>query len=128
MRRTWLNLILKPDCLANPLWIVWYDYMKMCECLMSVEYDVYHSMMYILLYLICENLYEVVDLWWCCWSWCGYAKCQLLMVNLYMLNVNIWYGDYMYWIMLLNSYVQFDSCGVSMYERCFGVDYGDACW
>jgi len=27
---------------------------------MSVEYDVCHSMMYFLLYLYCEKLYEVV--------------------------------------------------------------------
>ena len=46
-----------------------------------------------------------------------------------MLNVNTWYGDCMYWIMLLNSDVQFDddSCGACMCERCFGVDYDDAC-
>jgi len=82
-------------------------------------------MMFIIVWYIfllcfdCKKLYEVVDLWWCCWYWCEYAKCRLLMVNLYMLNINIWYGDCMYWIMLLNSYVQFDdhSCGACMYER-----------
>jgi len=52
---------------------------------MGVEYDVYHSMVYFLIYLNCENLYEVVDLWWCCWSWCDYGNCRLLMVNLNML-------------------------------------------
>jgi len=40
----------------------------------------------------CDKLYEVVDLWWCCWYWCEYAKFWLLTVNLYMLNVNIGYG------------------------------------
>jgi len=31
---------------------------------MSVEYDVYHSMVYFLLYLNCEDLCEVIELLW----------------------------------------------------------------
>jgi len=38
-------MIFKTECFANPLWLVWYDYMNMCEWLIDVEYDVYHSMM-----------------------------------------------------------------------------------
>jgi len=113
-------MIFKTECFANILWIVWYDYMRMWESLLGVEHDVYHRVIYFSLYLDYEKLYEVVDLWWCCWYWCEYAKCRLSMVILYMLNVNIWYGDFMCWIMLLNSYMQFDddSCGACMYQRC----------
>jgi len=32
----------------------------MYEWLLSVEYDVYHNVLYFLLYLNCEKLYEVV--------------------------------------------------------------------
>jgi len=35
----------------------------MYELLIGVEYDVYHSVMYFLLYLDCEKLYEVVELY-----------------------------------------------------------------
>ena len=35
----------------------------MYEWLIGVEYDVYHSVMYFLLYLDCEKLYEVVELY-----------------------------------------------------------------
>ena len=67
----------------------------------------------------CEKLYEVVDLWWC-WYWCEYAKCRLLMVNLYMLNVNIGYGiaciELCCWILICKF--DGDSCGACMYERC----------
>jgi len=31
IRRTWLNLILKLDYLAYILWMVWYDYVEICE-------------------------------------------------------------------------------------------------
>ena len=67
MRRTWLNLIFKPDYLAYLFGIVWYDYMKMCELFLGVEYDDYHNVLYFSPLL--ELLYEVVDLW-CCWYWC----------------------------------------------------------
>ena len=68
--RTLPKMIFKTEYLGNILWIVWYDSMKMCEWLMGVEYDVYHSMVYFLLYLDCEKLYElfncndVVDVYW----------------------------------------------------------------
>ena len=105
-RRSLSKMVFNTEYLANLLRIVWYDYMKMWEWLIGVEHDVYHRVIYFLLYLNYEKLYEVVDLWWCCWYWCEYAKCRLLMVNLYMLNVNIGYGECMYWIMLLISYMQ----------------------
>jgi len=48
--------------------------------LIGVEYDIYHSMMYFLLYLDCEKWYEMLKLygdivgecmyvnwWWYCW-------------------------------------------------------------
>jgi len=59
-RRTLSKVIFKTQYLANLLCIVWYDYTKMYEWLLSVEYDVYHNVLYFLLYLNCEKLYEVV--------------------------------------------------------------------
>jgi len=65
--------------LENLVWIVWFDYMKICEWLLGSEYDVYHKVMYFPLYLDCEKLYvelgeEVdigeciyVNLLRCCW-------------------------------------------------------------
>jgi len=55
-------MIFKTEYLAYLLWIVWYDYMKMREWLIGVEYDVYHSMMYFLPYLDREKLYGIVEL------------------------------------------------------------------
>jgi len=37
--------------------------MEMYEWLLSVEYDVYHNVLYFLLYLDCEKLYEIVELY-----------------------------------------------------------------
>ena len=37
--------------------------MKMYGCLICVEYEVYHSVMYFLLYLDCEKLCEIIDLY-----------------------------------------------------------------
>jgi len=37
--------------------------MKICEWLLGVEYDVYHNVLYFLLYLDCEKLHEVVELY-----------------------------------------------------------------
>ena len=37
--------------------------MKMCEWLLGVEYDVYHNVLDFLLYLDCEKLYGVVELY-----------------------------------------------------------------
>ena len=34
--------------------------MKICEWFLGVEYDVYHNVLYFLLYLNCEKLYEVI--------------------------------------------------------------------
>jgi len=55
-----LKILFKIKYLANLLWIVWYDYMRICEWLLGVEYDVYHNVLYFLLYLNCEKLYEDV--------------------------------------------------------------------
>jgi len=57
------KMIFKVEYFANLLWITLYDCMKMYEWLIGVEYDVYHSVMYFLLYLDCEKLYEVVELY-----------------------------------------------------------------
>jgi len=61
-RRTLSKMIFKAEYLANLFGIVRYDYMKMCEWLIGVKHDVYHSIMYFLLYLDCEKLYGVVEL------------------------------------------------------------------
>jgi len=46
---------IKVDYLINLSWIALYDYMKICEWLLDVEYDVYHKVLYFLLYLDCEK-------------------------------------------------------------------------
>ena len=51
-RRTLSKIIFKIKYLANLLWIVWYDYMKICEWLLGVEYDVY---------LLLVNAYMLID-------------------------------------------------------------------
>ena len=56
-------MIFKAKYFANLLWITLHDYRKMYEWLIGVEYDVYHSMMYFLLYLDCDELYGVVELY-----------------------------------------------------------------
>jgi hypothetical protein len=38
--------------------------MKICEYFQSVEHDVYHSVLYFLLYLNREKVYEVVELYY----------------------------------------------------------------
>jgi len=58
-----LKIIFKAEGFAIRLWIALYDYMKMYEWLVGVEYDVYHSVMYFLPYVDCEKLCEVVDLY-----------------------------------------------------------------
>jgi len=74
------------------LWIVWYEYMKMYEWLMDVEYDVYHSLVYFLLYLDCENSYEIVEsLWWCCWWLYMYMSIYVAGEFSYMLLATIWW-------------------------------------
>jgi len=54
-RRTLSRMIFKAEYFANPLWIDLYDYMKMYEWFIGVEYDVYHSVVYFLPYLIMGN-------------------------------------------------------------------------
>ena len=49
-------MIFKAEYFANILWITLYDYMKTYEWLIGVEYDIYHSVMYFLLYLDCEPI------------------------------------------------------------------------
>ena len=115
-------MIFKTEYLLNLLWIVLHDYMKMYEWLVSVEYD--------------------VIIVWCVFSFTWFVRnwmellvvTMLLMLN--MLNVDCWYwiytclmlifgcGDCMYWIMLLNPYMQFDddNCGVCMYEMCLFLE------
>jgi len=56
-------MIFKAEYFANLLWITLYDYMRMYEWLIGVEYDVYHGVMYFLLYLNCEKSYDVVELY-----------------------------------------------------------------
>jgi len=56
------KMIFKTKYLANLLGIVWYDYMKICEWFLGVEYDVYHSVVYFLPYLECEKSYVVIEL------------------------------------------------------------------
>ena len=78
-RRTLSKMVIKADYFANLSSIALYDWMKICEWLLGGEYDVYHKVMYFLLYLDCEKLYvelcEEVDIgeciyvnWLrCCW-------------------------------------------------------------
>jgi len=78
-RRTLSKMVVKANYFANLSWIALYDWMKICEWLLGGEYDVYHKVMYFLLYLDCEKLYielcEEVDIgeciyvnWLrCCW-------------------------------------------------------------
>ena len=54
-RQTLSKIIFKIKYLKNLLWIVWYDYMKIGEWLLGVEYDVYHNVLYFLLTLIMRN-------------------------------------------------------------------------
>ena len=66
--------------MENLLWIVWYDYMKICEWFLGVEYDVYHSMVYILPYSECAKSYVVIEL-------CG----EVDMVGEYIYVNWLWY-------------------------------------
>jgi len=38
--------------------------MRVCEWLLGVENDVYHKVLYFLVYLDCEKVYEVVELYY----------------------------------------------------------------
>jgi len=87
-------MIFKTKYLANLLWIVWYDYMKISKWLICVENDIYLSMKYFLLYLECEKPYAVDDgkymyVDWLCNCWWIHV-CWLIvkfLVNTYMLNL-----------------------------------------
>ena len=90
-------MIFKTKYLANLLWIVWYDYMKICELLLEVEYDVYHSVVIELcgeVDMVGEYIY--VDwlwyFWWIhiCWL------IVILLVNTYMLIDCDIVGEYIY--------------------------------
>jgi len=52
-------MVFKADYFANLLWIALCDWIKIYEWLLGVEHDVYHEVMYILLYLYCEKLIMV---------------------------------------------------------------------
>jgi len=71
--------------------------MRVCEWLLGVENDVYHKVLYFLLYLDCEKVYEVVELYYIvdvdlyiyitidvevCWKYDedSYLNCELLIV------------------------------------------------
>ena len=71
--------------------------MRVCEWLLGVEDDVYHKVLYFLLYLDSEKMYEVVELYYIvdvnlyiymtidagvCWKYDedSYLNCELLIV------------------------------------------------
>jgi hypothetical protein len=58
-----LKMVLKADFFINLSWLVLYDQMMICERLLGVEYDVYHKVLYLLLYLVYEKVYGIVELY-----------------------------------------------------------------
>ena len=78
--------------MANLLWIVWYDYMNICEWLIGVEYDVYHSVVYFLLTLILRNNMLLLN-----------YMIKSMLVNTYMLSDGDVVGDFIYakWMMMM---------------------------
>jgi hypothetical protein len=62
-RRILLKMVLRADCLINPLCIVGYDCKKMYEWLLGDEYGVCHHVLHFLLYLDCKELYGAVKLY-----------------------------------------------------------------
>jgi hypothetical protein len=82
-RQTWLKMVLKADCLMNPLWIVWYDYMKLIDVYMWQLYVdwivnvvgdcIYVKWWWIVVEYICTKC--LVMVWWivcvniCICSW-----------------------------------------------------------
>jgi len=81
------------------------------------EYNVCHKVLYFLLYLDCEKLYDVVELYdkvdvgkYICVEWLWYSWwihiCYLiviLLVNAYMLSDGDFVGDYIYgkWLIMV---------------------------
>ena len=125
-RQTLSKMIVKADYFANLSWIALYDWMKICEWLLGSEYDVYHKMMYFLLYLDCEKLYvkqgEEVDIgeciyvdwlgccWWIhiCWlncECCWWLHIWHVLVNAYMLNDWWWCGELFVWTYALSRVI-----------------------
>jgi len=89
-RRTLLKFMFKTELLANLLWIVWYDYMKLCEWLMSVEYDVNHSMMYF------SPLLELWEIIWSCWF-----VVMLLILMWMLIKDMIMFWCWLWWCLLI---------------------------
>jgi len=112
-------MIFKTKYLANLLWIVWYDYMKICEWFLGVEYDAYLSVVYFLLTwivrnnmmllnymikLMLVNTYMLIDydmvgeyiyvgwVWYCQWLYI----CRVLVIA-YMINEWWWWGELFVW-------------------------------
>jgi len=95
-------MIFKAEYFANLLWIALYDYMRMYEWLIGVEYDFYHDVMYFLLYLNCEKSYDVVELYRCwrihiCWL------IVILSVTAYISSVDDLVSDCIYakWMVMM---------------------------
>jgi len=78
-------MIFKTKYLANLLWIVWYDYMKITEWLLGVEYDVYLSVVYFLLTWIVRNNMKLLN-----------YMIESMLVNTYMLIDCDIVGEYTY--------------------------------
>jgi len=118
-RRTLSKMVFKTECLENLLWIVWYDYVVICEWLIGIEYDAYHNVLYFLLYLNDEII-------WCCWV----IMVMLLVIIYVYVHISCWWlykfmciyvvGDYICVCayMLLVNFLTCYWCwilGVSMY-------------
>ena len=91
-RRTCQKLCLRPDNFQTFLWIVWHEYMKMCEWLIGVEYDVYYNVLYFSPLLELWEFYEVVELlWWCCW-WLYMFMCIYVVgeFSIHAMVLNCW--------------------------------------
>jgi len=99
------KIIFKTKYLTNLLWIVWYDYMKICEWLLCVGYDVYHSVVYFLLTWIVRNsLILLVNTYM-------FIDCD--MVGEYIYVDWLWYGWWIHicWLIviwLVNTYMLID--------------------
>jgi len=90
-RWTLSKIIFKTKYLANLLWIVWYDYMKICEWFLGVGYDVYHSVVYFLLTWIVRNNMMLLN-----------YMIKSMLVNTYMLIDWDVVGKYIYVNFIVN--------------------------